>query len=376
MALLQSLLIFNILVALIVLIWHLRKPSQHGKIFHLLISVVLFFALFHHTYVLISKLYFPAGGWVENSAPFGLIYGPLSFLGIMAYKGHPLSSKTILKHCLPYLLFLTIQIAFLTVGLDYRSLTAEIYMKVLYFLISGSLVCYGYLNYHWLKTQGLEVKPGLFFITQYLKVLGALIGLFFFLGHIDFSSYIKFEREVIPGVFIYLSYLSVLIILLNYTIRRKSGDQDPVPLISDEEEEEDIPPGKGGSQEERDVSEYEKSALKEEEFDKYERLLDELMESKEIWLNQDLKLKDVARMMKIPSHYLTQLINVRKNMNFNHFINARRIEHACKLLDVADDDVSFSDISYQCGFNSRATFYRWFRQIKNMTPAEFVADRK
>src|SRR5699024_187331 len=101
--------------------------------------------------------------------------------------------------------------------------------------------------------------------------------------------------------------------------------------------------------------------------------LDQYMKNREVWKNHDLRLDILADEMKMQRHHITQVLSVQKGKNFNFYVNEMRIQHACRLIEEGkNDDVSLVDIGYMSGFNSKSTFYRWFREIKNMTPAQYL----
>src|SRR5258708_25402324 len=65
-------------------------------------------------------------------------------------------------------------------------------------------------------------------------------------------------------------------------------------------------------------------------------------------------------------------MNVALGKNFNDFINEYRIrEVARKMQDPAYDRITLLGIAYDCGFNSKTTFNRAFRQMTGKSPAEY-----
>ena len=59
---------------------------------------------------------------------------------------------------------------------------------------------------------------------------------------------------------------------------------------------------------------------------------------------------------------------------FYTLINKLRLDACIKLLDDHDNDErTVLDIAYESGFSSKATFYRYFRARKGMTPKSYRA---
>ena len=165
-----------------------------------------------------------------------------------------------------------------------------------------------------------------------------------------------------------------IMVLLHLNTLRKPRSEDlhlstpqAVPTSTDASPLQEVPPV---------PKRYEKSGLSNHDLDRYESKLDDYMENIKPWMRADLNLTSLARELNIPAHHLTQLLNTRKGVSFSHFLNARRVEYACQLLQESPDDVSVEDIGYQSGFNSKTTYYRWFKKVKQMTPFEYLESHR
>ncbi len=77
---------------------------------------------------------------------------------------------------------------------------------------------------------------------------------------------------------------------------------------------------------------------------------------------------------------MSWLINTHSQKNFNRFVNEFRIEEAKRLLsDPEFDNLNFSGIAEEIGFNSRSSFFTNFKIIEGITPLEFkksIASKK
>lgn len=94
------------------------------------------------------------------------------------------------------------------------------------------------------------------------------------------------------------------------------------------------------------------------------------MEDGDIFVNPNLKLADVAKSLNILPHTLSQVLNDNLGKSFPQFLNEYRIEAAKQLL-IEDNDLTFESIGYDCGFNSKSTFYSTFKKLTGMTPSAF-----
>jgi len=87
-------------------------------------------------------------------------------------------------------------------------------------------------------------------------------------------------------------------------------------------------------------------------------------------LDPNLKIQLLARRLGVPPHDLSELINRQSGNNFNHFINAIRIEHAKQQL-FEHPDTPVLDIALASGFNSVSAFYAQFTRFESMPPATY-----
>lgn len=98
----------------------------------------------------------------------------------------------------------------------------------------------------------------------------------------------------------------------------------------------------------------------------------ELMEQKEIYRKQDLRITDLAAMLNTNRTYLSRLINSELSTSFADFVNRYRVEYAKTLLKnsrFANYGLLF--VSEQAGFASLNSFLRAFKKEEGVTPAKF-----
>ncbi len=118
---------------------------------------------------------------------------------------------------------------------------------------------------------------------------------------------------------------------------------------------------------------YEKTGLSETFSLELKNKLEHLMGTEKLYLQHELRLDDIAKLLNISRHHASQVINENFNMSFYDYINAYRIEEAKNKLSSFGNSVqSISEIAYQCGFNNRVSFYKAFKKITHITPKEFI----
>ena len=100
--------------------------------------------------------------------------------------------------------------------------------------------------------------------------------------------------------------------------------------------------------------------------------LKECMEQDKLYKNLNLTLKSLSETLQTYPHYITFVLNSILNQNFYDFINTYRIEEAkLMLLDSKKNNLTILAIAYDCGFNSKSSFNRMFKQKTGLTPTEF-----
>lgn len=100
--------------------------------------------------------------------------------------------------------------------------------------------------------------------------------------------------------------------------------------------------------------------------------LEAIVDQEQLFLNLDLSIHQLAERMDTNAKYLSQAINQQEGLNFNKFINLKRIEYACVIMkEAAFENYSIEGVAKESGFRSKSTFNTTFKTIKGCTPSEF-----
>lgn len=90
--------------------------------------------------------------------------------------------------------------------------------------------------------------------------------------------------------------------------------------------------------------------------------------------DEALTLESIAEeLMTSPSH-LSRKFKQEVGMSIKNYINLKRIEHAKILLDQGNE--SITDIAFMVGYNSLNYFSTVFKNVTNMTPREYMRNRR
>ena len=96
----------------------------------------------------------------------------------------------------------------------------------------------------------------------------------------------------------------------------------------------------------------------------------QLMEEQHLYLNNSLKLSDVATAVGCNRNILSACINNLRHCSFSQFVNTYRVEYAKQLL-LSNPDTRASEVWLESGFSNETTFFRTFKAIVGMTPSEW-----
>lgn len=98
--------------------------------------------------------------------------------------------------------------------------------------------------------------------------------------------------------------------------------------------------------------------------------IDSTIHEKKLYLNNQLKLADVAEMINIPSHVISSVINQSYQVSFPKYINLLRIKEAQQRL-IEEYDKKIIAIALESGFYSLSAFNRVFKEHTGMNPSHY-----
>ncbi|WP_400077833.1 helix-turn-helix domain-containing protein [Winogradskyella sp. R77965] len=98
--------------------------------------------------------------------------------------------------------------------------------------------------------------------------------------------------------------------------------------------------------------------------------LNTVMQDDSVYKNANLKSSEIAKKVGLSTHQFSQLLNDNLGKNFALFINEYRID-AAKLMLQNNNNLTLEAIGYECGFNSKSTFFTTFKKLVGTTPANF-----
>lgn len=287
---------------------------------------------------------------------FPLLYGPLLWLYVKDIMG---KNKRVdnqkLLHFFPFVIFIFLSIIFYKSG---------IFLKTLALSGVASGIIYCILTYKQLEKHKEHIvnhfsnieKINLNWIKQLLWGLTVIwIGVFV----VVFIS--RFLNVQLPMNWFFLFIPLFISYLGYYGLKQQIIDIEPK-----------VESSKSKIVTSQKQQTYKKSGLQESDmlsiFDK----LEQLMQTQQLYLQSTLSLKELSEKSKIPQHHITQTLNDYASVNFYDYINAYRVATFKQKIQQGDaKNFSLLGIAFDCGFNSKSSFNRIFKNSTGKSPSEY-----
>lgn len=340
--------------------------------------------LFQVTFVFFASKFLMCCRYLDALAPFRLIYPPVLYLIVQLCNKNYLtvSKKQFYLHASPILLFL-MQYALLSFSASLRAHYGPIAFKLLLMAEIVSTLLYStwcviilYKPSRNAKMQA-SIKTGL----ELAVTLSILTGSFSMIRYfeINFVDISKYGRNNLYSL-ILLLVISTLLFLL--TIEQwKSVLETTTKTPSKEPKIQKLPVRK--TKDTSDVLPLDPEEIEEQEMligtaKEIYPFLEKLyqLEDAHWFLNPEVNLHALAKETKTTKAFVSKILNVRFEMNFNQYVNSIRVKYVVDVIHKqAEREADFSsieDLYIEAGFKSKSTFNRHFRRIMSQTPTEFI----
>ena len=287
--------------------------------------------------------------------PMCLLLGPALYFSHRSLKGETISTVQ-LVHLFPFIFMSLFYVYIAAIG-DFSGAVftvATYWYQSLYLLVAFSM--FGYASHSLLGVfhSGKADSPDASLLIVSLSVVYLLLGLVIFLMFICSLAWVQIGFDLK-----YLSYGLLGSMSLMVGLYWLFGDKD---VQSHEAEEKTSLPRAA-------------SALSDELALDYIERIKSYFESNHMFLNPNINIDLLSSELSIPKHDFATLFSVYFGKRFHDFIAEYRINHAVKLLNEKSENLKIESLAASCGFNSKAAFFKHFKDKTGLTPAEYRDNR-
>jgi AraC-like DNA-binding protein len=330
------------------------RIQQLDKDFRLLIALIFVLGFFNIFY----KFEWTAQGLVSTFNlwnPSWLLFGPLLYCAYRALANNPVSiSWKHSKHLLPFAIFSIFYCyVFLTTDLknDPWKSNAFSYYQNSYWVIILSLVPYSAYVLSKILQVNTKNKPDGDALVIAMGAIFILISVIMCMMIIGWSI-IHIDMGIDYRYFSYALLFFANIAIAWYWFM---GDKKTRNAAIDNSQ----------------LKAYKNSALSDDTASLYKQQIITYFEDPAVYLTSGLSLEHLSKELDIPKHLLSQLFNVYFGKSYHNFVADYRILHAIELLNTNNGRLKIESLCYSCGFNSKTSFNRYFKEKTGFTPSEY-----
>ncbi|WP_153799107.1 AraC family transcriptional regulator [Foetidibacter luteolus] len=107
------------------------------------------------------------------------------------------------------------------------------------------------------------------------------------------------------------------------------------------------------------------TGLNETETERLSKIFEFVMQH----FKREILVAEAAAMVNLAENSFSRYFSQRTRKTFTGFVNEVRLNHACKLL--IENDMSVSEICFECGFNNLSNFNRQFLALYGISPLAY-----
>lgn len=109
------------------------------------------------------------------------------------------------------------------------------------------------------------------------------------------------------------------------------------------------------------------------ELQELSKVIEHKMANEKYYLDPDLNIKTFALKVELHPNKISAILNNIINQSFREYVNSyRMIEFKTRLGTYDLHNYNIISLSYECGFNSKASFHRVFKKHTGCTPVEYL----
>ncbi|MHC5202577.1 helix-turn-helix domain-containing protein [Myroides sp. LJL119] len=345
-------------------------------------KIFLLFFIASCSFTLFTKFYLPQHVFVYIGAPFIMFYGPFFFYFLVCLdrerNSYAICKTKVWYHFLIPGIFSLVYL-FAVFNLETLGIKFLVYYYLTLYLVTGvTLAIYAVFGYLMLMRGQLAHGFRLFLlgVVWYMLFMAIVI-----VGLGIYNVIPNNDQDVI-----YYGNLVLAILLFHYSRQQVIEFRNlHLQALKSEKVQVKTPVGVTSQVQQNTVADqstldysgkYIKSQLSAEYLRTCQKKIEHYAVDLKYYKQADFNVDKLRALTGIPKYHIAQAFTVLYGMNFNSFINEKRIEYALLLLEQEDYNISVNDLSERSGFNSRTSFFRAFKKKTGMSPTHYIEDLK
>ena len=309
---------------------------------------------------------------LEIAIPF--LHGPLLFLYTCSLTAQRVTTRNSIVHFIPFVMGLVSIFPFLiksteekkfvyrNEGIGYTTLTSIIFLGIVF---SG--ITYSILSLRALLKHKKKIKENYSYTEK--KTLQWLFNLIIGLSCIWIIVFFADDEYIFASVVLYVFFVG-------YFGIKQGGifsDQPPFESVVLSEIKDILSTTSADSE----SSKYEKSLLSNEQMENIHTELKLLMSKEKLFLIPELTLSMLSERLNVHPNTLSEVINRVEQKIFFDYINTLRVEEfKIRVARPENKNYTLLAIAHDCGFNSKTSFNRNFKNITGKSPSEYLKEIK
>ncbi len=345
--------IILLLLAAVHLFHNIPNKSKTDKIFGIIIIANLVHNLF---YLPVSLIGGANCKYIDDVAPFSLLYGPLLLTYCKSFIGKAIKKKFVVLHSVPIVLAWIAYFVFVF-NQTFRETYYVSFYKFIFVFIGISVLSYSI--YILFFSKKVNLLSEIYYFCWFL-LIGGLLMLFMSnnITQESLDASLSQKENIFSMLIFTYMFMGALILFLWSLSHFRNGimaDDSTffLPKIS-----------KAQNQKVKDkISTVNEVSNEEVELTK------QFFNSNAV-TNKDITIKSAANEIGITQHLLKQIIEAEYETSFNKLLTIKRIQYACVLIETNEKEIleNLPDLS---GFSSIGTFYRNFKEQVGMSPLAY-----
>lgn len=105
----------------------------------------------------------------------------------------------------------------------------------------------------------------------------------------------------------------------------------------------------------------------------FERI-EQLMKEEKVYTDNEFSQSKLSALLTSNETYVSRAINQIGNKNFSTYVNEYRVKEAKQIMLDAKEKINLKFLPERVGIKSKSTFYRIFKSMTGLTPAEFLEE--